>query len=543
MEDATRLIPPRRGVASATTFSDQPVEFAPYGSMENVRIFTGAGGGGDRPMPGQRPPLARVYETPLGDGEVQGQCSASRPSTATYQLGTPQSIVDGGVSLNAPAASGNIFVLDTVPSMLDAREMDVTAWGGSGTAAANAVAYSVDGGLFAVASNFTDGGGNPAAAVQVRNTADSEVVWSALLDVDNRVNSLCFTNSCLVVCTSRLSPATGSARMHVFNKATGARVQATDIDGWSSEIIRARRYVIDGVERIRVAFNGGTAAGLFYDGPFFPGEAIESGNPARHFRTGIAQYRVAGTVFTREQCGPAPSLTGDPAPEQLPDGTVIQHGTFRVSQRTERPPFGCLITSLAVAQDGTSLATRTNQGYGPQAATYPPDGAVYANLGIFAVSAAGEMLWERDCQTIVEVGLGGYYNDIPTSGSDFASLLCAEVDNRGYAFVGGRTNDGGFSAFMVRMNDGSIVWRADLQGGSGRVLGVAVDPTDGNPVFCGQRNTSWTGSGGTTNAHLWKRSRIDGSHVWSFDLGSAVAANDVAIAPWGGIAYVTENVP
>jgi hypothetical protein len=548
-----RIELPIRGAESVRTFKDGRPGFAPVDRLRNVRTFSRTSG---RPQIGKRFGWTKLVQQRLSTMPVQAIRECPRSSFVTgYSLGDAAPVTSGD-SREATAITGNYWLLDSVPSLTRDLFFDVTGDSGPATNAVTAAAArpALQGtppyGVVAVATTYTHTpSGLTRVRVQLVRTDTQAVVATQTLSsttLNLRCNSLHFGREFLYVCGSRL---------WVLRAGDLSLVASFDMDGWASEIVQCGTYVHEGVEYLFVGFNGADVGGQPY-GPAGspPVGTIVGGHPAVHFRTGVRKFQVdesyanpsgpyvTSSVLNWVQFGQyRVGLNGDNAGSNFYEA---DHFYFRISERSAFAPRGCLITGLAVSQTtGDVFITRTNTGYGPDTGYLPDVGlsgriSVMGITGGFRTGDRGATFWEADVDSIVAVGLNGYYNDIldPT-------LKAVVVDANNKVYVSGRLTAGSKSLWRLSAADGSIERSAALQGAVGSVqpCAGAFDATDGSVWFAGTRNNSWDGSGGA-QAHLWKIRPTELTVAASFDLASAVAGRCVAITPAGEIVYGTDKV-
>lgn len=542
---------PIRGAESVRTFKDGRPGFAPVDRLRNVRTFSRTSG---RPQIGKRFGWAKLVQTRLSDLPVQAIRECPRSSFVTgYSLGDAAPVTSGD-SREANAITGNYWLLDSVPSLTRDLYLDVTGDAGPSTNSVSAVAArpSLQGtppyGVVAVATTYVHStSGLTRVRVQLVRTDTQAVVATQTISsatLNLRCNTLHFGREFLYVCGSRL---------WVLRAGDLSLVDSFDMEGWASEIVQAGTYVHEGTEYLFVGFNGSDVGGQPY-GPAGspPVGTIVGGHPSVHFRSGVRKYQVdesyanpSGPYLTSSVLNWVAfgqyrvGLNGDNAGSNFYEA---DHFYFRVSERSAFAPRGCLITGLAVSQTtGDVFITRTNTGYGPDA-TYPPDVGLSGRIvamgisGGFRAGDTGTTFWEVDVDSVVAIGLNGFYNDIldPT-------VKTITVDASNKVYIAGRQTAATKSVWRLSAADGSIEDSGNLQSAAGGVLASAFDPTDGSVWFAGSRNTSWDGSGGN-NAHVWKLAPADLTVSASFDLASAVAGRCVAITPAGEIVYGTDKV-
>lgn len=532
--DAYRLGLPEAGAANSTTFEDTDRATSPLSGLSNARRYTDPH---DRPQIGSRDGLKLVFD--LGTGSpVQAMAVAARGSIITdYTRGDCTDLADGFEKF-AGTLTGNWWVLDEVPSLYDAFLHSGSKFGGP-DGAVNAVAVSPSGNLVAVSSNITIGS-DQVGAIGIRRIDNGELFAQAILQeagIDRFVNTMAWgPPKVLAVCTNN-------------------KIQFYDIDednssfatrgnffamGWSQEFVEASWWFDEANSQWYLfgAFNGSTkAATVVNDTQTF---SVDAGEAAGNFRAGVVKLKVDlradGTLdtFTQIEFG-GPTPLDDPWLEAL-------HGYWRISEHNPTRPYGRRVTAMRTDPSGNVILCTTNQGYGPNA-TFTPDGTLRQNITVWKIAANGTLAWFTDPYNIIETGLGGFINDIPTGGSDDPSILAVAVDRDGDIYVGGREGQDGNSIYRLGGDNGVKVWGQDIMGSSNAVrqAAVSVDPASQHIVFGGDRNNSWTGASGV-NAHLWQIDRLNGAIRWSWDLPTSVSALAVAHAPDGRIAYGTDLI-
>jgi hypothetical protein len=530
-----RVIPPFRGAANNTAFIKTPGDLAPLDTMRNFRTFVPDK---DRPQGGKRPGIVKAFDRQLKNAAVQALCPVSRASYISgYLLGDGRDMGDGS-SKDSDALEGNLFILDEVPSMRYALELDALQYGGLDAQASNAVAFHPDDDLIAFAINIpgadtVSGFGETVIRVV---TTDGAVLWTIHVTsafADRYTNTLVFSRHFLFVCVAD--------HVRMYRVSDGSDFGTAFLGAWASETVEADVYRgPGGTEFLYVAFNGANKPG-----DLVGGGSIIAGPYAIHFRSGIIKYRL---IYNEGQDGYNPLVqvsfgtAPDPADPLIEDGGF--HGYWRVSEQSGGKPWGCLINAMRVSPaDGSVFFARTNQGYGPNT-LYHPDGST-AFVTVTKVLANGTLAWERDTDSIDpgESGALGFANDIPTAPGDEPAILAVAVDGNGDVYAGGRRNILGDSVFKLRGTDGVMVWTTTVAGIYPKVIrqaAMAIDPTDGNLVVAGDRNNDWIGADG--QAHLWKISGNNGTVLWSFDILSNVSGLGVDVSTLGQIAYVTDFV-
>lgn len=537
------IMPPIYGAANDTTFKATPAGFAPVGRLLNVDVFNADG---DRPQMGKRRGLAKLVPARIGSGPVMGLCSVQRASVVTgYAVGTctPHA---SGTTLEAGAITGNYWMLDTVPAMIRDGFLDVTGLGGTAANACNAVTtwetLQTDGSatyaLIAVSTNYTVAGKWQATIRVFRSDTGATVATATISHAidPRRINSMHWGRNFLFVCVENF--------LYVYRQDL-TLVDSYHIEGWASEVVQCDSWWDGTNEYLMVGFNGADSAATVTNasGTFM----IDAGNAAIQFRSGIRKYRVDQTYTSAVgPYGSSEVLTPVDFGQAF-DGAAVNnaswtyfetyHQYFRFSEWSRVRPWGCLVQGVAVDDDGNVLVARTNTGYGPNS-SFSPDVGITGRITVCKISAAGAMVGEWDVDSVVEVGMAGFYNDINNP-----TLEGIDTDAAGDVYVGGRQNAAGFSAWKLRGASGARAWSINLQTGTGKIRqgSVRVDRNDGHVVLAGDRNSAWDGSGGN-NANFWKRDATTGDALQSFDLGAAVSGLGVAVTAQGEYVYVSDKV-
>lgn len=525
---------PYRGATNNSAFIRQPGDAAPLARLRNARVRAGPDG---RQQIGTRPPIERLTTRALGTGEVQGMVKVTRRAGVTgYQMGECEHMGDvqnGGTGLLA----GNWAFIDGAPSLAAFVDLDVSGDGGAATTPVSGLSTAPDELHIAAMLVYTSAGYSRTRIRLVER--DLDLAWQVTISnasQDRRGAFVLVTDEYVLVgINTQADPSASNVQLLVYDRADGTLLETNTMRGWAGRIIGAGRYVVDDVEYVRVAFDGST-----YGAPGSPGLHIDDGNPASMFQSGFMEFQlrpradVGGGVLPLIEINFA-------TPLELGDVGFDErgHGYWRLSEWTTQRPYGRWITSISVAPDGTTFLTTTSHGYGHTFA-YTPDGQALPAINVFAVSRAGELIYESNTDPVVEVGMGGFYNDIPISGADLASLLAGCVAPDGTFFCGGRNGQGGYSTFGLDPN-GMVIWRTKLMSASTVVRCAVLDPESGIPIFGGDRHTSWPGSSGA-DAHLWMLSPNDGTVVWGWDIGKVTPVRAVAVGVGGEFTYGCDRV-
>jgi hypothetical protein len=532
MADLVTLALPVRGASNQSTFLNTPPETCPAARIRNVVVRTPPG---DRPQIGTRPGTRRTINTFLG-GPVQALRSVSRraqgrgfivPPADPLSGYVPCRVITGGISIESGTLLGNVFALDSVPSMMW-QGQDQTASFGQADRPVIAAASIGTGAATRVytACNFTDASGNRTARITSRNGLGL-VQWAVTINApgkDASVNTI--TASSLYVFCATLCGVV------VLRRDTGAQVQIYTCNGHSLFVQRVRVHTdASGREMATIAFDGSNIGATLVSGV-----VVSPGQWARCFRSGVMRC----TVEMTDPASPTP-LVQVQLGQPLPTANIYHesnHGYVRISEVNPYAPRGCFVTDLDVAPDGSFVLTTTNTGWGPRSTAgtgyAAPDLTAVPRQSVWSFDASGRLRWIADRDTMAPVGLGGFLNDClaPT-------LQAVAIDADGHAVVAGRLNDAGFSVYAMDGASGGERWRASLLG-SGQSIRegcVGLDPTDGHLWVSGDRSTAWGGGG--ANAHLWKLDRGTGAVLASFDLAEAVSASALTITKDGTVVYGT----
>lgn len=525
---------PYRGAVSSAPYSLQPADSAPFEAIRDVRPFDSKG----RRRMTQRPALVKAFAEQL-PGPIQFLGVIGRASIQTGTRLGECSDIDPWTSVLSPAIAGQVWWLKRNRGMYARYYEDVTGEGGPATNSVNAVAINADGDRICTSSNYVDSSTDLVSRIRCFDL-DGNVQWThKILETgrDRYTNTIAIGDRYVYVATNQ--------EIRVIRLSDGTPIADYQLGGWASEVVELGIYTdTSGQEWLYAGFNGATAAGTYtVAGAAVGSGTIAQGKWAKHFRAGVMKIRIDYTVFgsLRRVNWGSPRLTTGQAYYEA------SHGYARISELTNYPPHGALVTAMGVDSSGNVYVARTNQGWGPNAAHpfFYPDGQTSPYISVMKLNAEdGSLAWETDTLSVREVGDGGYINDIPTGASDDPSLLAVRPDAAGDVYVAGRQNQAGQSLMKLAGSTGSILWSMNLMSGSTahRQACIQIDPNDDQVVVGGDRNTSWDGAGGA-NAHLWKVPKNGGSEpLWSHDLGAAVSALGLAIGPDSEIIYGTDKV-
>ena len=256
------------------------------------------------------------------------------------------------------------------------------------------------------------------------------------------------------------------------------------------------------------------------------------------------------------------------------------HRDYRFSEWSVTRPVGRIPYAFDMDSNGVAYVGTANQGFGPDPlanANQRPNGPAnvstlnqYISIGKHVLSRALESdspVWTWDSTTVGYIdptmpvrygpsslvggwerdfpggsyqrtflwGAGTYRADIPpiTAGGrdpaneDFAPTVYAvalhESANR--LIIAGRrpaVNAGRPNVACLRASDGVLQWTAAVVG-LVQQGAIAIDPTTGNPVVAGNRNTNW--GDGSAWAELWELDIQSGEIVRAWDFTNAVNVN------------------
>jgi hypothetical protein len=156
---------------------------------------------------------------------------------------------------------------------------------------------------------------------------------------------------------------------------------------------------------------------------------------------------------------------------------------------------------------------------------------------------ADEQMWRVDTDSLRRSHLATYFNDVPYNatgainpttsgvGIEASAQALAYSTTGGYIFAAGQVSNG-FNVHCHRFTTGERVWRATVGGNVAKnaaALLVSLGNPGGTLVVGGQRNSSWTGSGGA-NASLWLIRPTTGDIIKGVDFGTNLDCYGVAAA-------------
>ncbi|HZW08006.1 MAG TPA: hypothetical protein VFF65_12860 [Phycisphaerales bacterium] len=554
-----RLPLPTSGVANVTAVVDTPAAFAPPGAMRNVV----ANGVGNRKRLSRRPGLVKVFAERVGrDGNHRPQAigTISRASAVTaYVLGEETDLVAGRAARSELVDANAWILLPGKVGTLDAVKVygsggQAKALPGSALSAQNLAATAnfpnspacawcgVDaaGTLAAWAYNWADSGRQRTLLV-FADPRSGALLGSRVVSADTDSSSdpanvvpggFCFAEGLLVL-------ARGRTLAGVEVLAVGGRSLPGPAVSIDTASMPACVGVITGLAargaRLVACFQGDASAGVFAN----PAGTVAAGGNARHYRAGVAALDLGRTAgaWTAAAVHVGGELDPDaPYVEVNTLGVAIDHGTVRLSEWLERFPRGGLPTSIALADDGSIALGMTGSGWGPDA-TFTPDGQTLSTVAKF--TAAGELVWEQDTGSLIGAEQGGklagvatqYVCDIPdedggnagTTSHDGPAVRAVSVDSTGIVYAAGRVHSSGACLFCLEAESGRVRWRSVFEEGAAvgapghgsPRLGVAVDPTDQQPLAIVYRDDAWDpDTGDEALASLFKVAAADGAIVW-----------------------------
>lgn len=585
------VVGPIGGAANNTSFAKTPSRFCPREAMQNTRVL---GASKKRLRFGQRNPLRKIFAQRMGVGGWDGS-GAGSPVQAlavlgavTGTIGVTRGSLSGLTTITNLAGgpiTGTVWILDSAGAMVDAISNTDAPVAGQTFISAFQVGWDYADptrlGWVNLCFDTTASNQIYASAHLYRTDLRTQVWQTYVKDWDP-------TNPCTqgggAVGTRPIVPnsirvygtytyVSASPYIYVFRTSDGKYLKRYNVSGWAEEIQDVRLSVSGG---LYVLFTGSRAvSGIVPADTAFVHEGL-------HVRAGVALFQVNAD-------------TGDAAPNPLTHVAFGQtlttganyenHQTFRFSEHLFRGydgaavrtnPRGCLPFGFAIDAAGNIYCSFTNRGWGKTVASDSPGSGfaptVVCKIGGVNNSQFGRLQWEADAlggsilDQYVTPGGATVYNDIPGGGTldrqvpvglasvngpggdepTIDSLCC---DAAGDLYGGGHRTQldthGGFNVFKWSGTDGTQLWAVRL---SGMVYQhcMAVDPTDGNIVVGGERNSAWEGSNqdgtGEKQAHLWKLSAASGAVMWHQDLNTNVSCFGVDVNTLGRIAYCTQTI-
>lgn len=570
---------PRQGATNVQPYVETPGDAAPVEGLRNVRPRrTGTG----RAQLATRPGLVATFGTTLG-GSVQAVDTIARSSGISgYETG-PGSIIRSGTNYAADKMRGQFCVLDTDWSVRavfnDSRGTGFTTpptdAGGHGgfsacfhptnpdicfgltiardTAVTTSVIFGIN--RFSLATN---------SVTHQTYGLDTDTAYAAGAYPVPGTNDL-YPNQ--VVCNGTYLFVAVKNYVYVF-RADNLRYLKRHAIDWAEEVQAVKPVTVGTTDYLAVLIEGTGAVG---------GPVIADPGPSRttrfgwFYRSGVALHTIAYADSAKNPVGDAATaLTRIAMPMGLQntDPGYEDHRYFRPSEWGVQRPRGCLVYDLdiAVGSSGQLYAyiARTNQGFGYDGSSgQRPDGTVayvsacravltrateadaptYMSPSApvrygFALDQGG---WEVDTDSLRKALSwhgASYYNDIPQNQVDLGkhdphwpgeapSLFAVAADqSRDRVFFAGRRPSPSQplpNVYCLRASDGTRMWATDLLGLI-QQNAAAVDPTTGNVVVGGNRNSSWTGASGAS-AEMWELDRLTGAVVRHLDFTDAVTLN------------------
>lgn len=527
---------PTGGVASASTYADQPQKFLPPQTTRNIRPFDTIS---DRPRLGTAPGIVKLIAQTFGNGTpIQALDTVSRASViAGYHLGDHARIL-GRNSLASPVA-GNVFGFQAaaVPGLDWEATVDVSAESGApSTVSIASVARHPDTDLVVVGTAQYTHDADPNKVVRVVAFDRYGVqVWSTLIA---RSGTDLFINT--VECSRLYTLVTVNESVYALRNDTGAIAGSTNCNGWSDECVEARVWRdAAGQEFMYVLFNGKTAAATLPNGG-----SVTSGFYGKCFRSGVMKFLITSDdyaivpIFSQLQWGRQLAAT-----DTYFEAT---HGYFRFSENSELKPRGAIVNALGIDPFGNIVVGRCNAGGGPTSA-FTPDLQLMRPISVCFISVSGVMVWEKDVNSIGNrIGAQGVLNDIPAGAGIDPTVNAVRADGT-QVYAAGSPNSATECVWALLSSSGSLVWTQILEPTVGppdqaiRQAAMALDPTDGNLVLCGDSSTAWPGTNGTS-AHTWKLNAVDGSVVWTESLSGTASATGVAFFSDGRMVISTDTI-
>lgn len=567
----SRLIPPIQGAVDNKTFFEQAGETCPPSRLLNVRPRPDSTI--DRPQIGQRPGIVKAFPQRMGSGaavQAMGVVSKSR-AISGERVGSSTPADGTGRSLQTGALVGQVWGLIRNFSMYLRRYEDVSPSGPFGDTGPTdpsviAVVYSLDKTKIIYAENYLNGTGFQVARVTCIDANTAKVIWShhmtrtvALVTQATFVNSLCCSDDYVFACSNQY--------VRAIKLSDGTQFGTEfDCNGWSQEVIDAS-LTID-KSALYITFKGTSASATLHSG-------VVVGGPlkASIWRSGVmkaviqpagSSVALVGTVF-----GPQLPITDryyeGPYPNYAPHNYIrfseVLPGCGPAEDLSVRQPRGRIPTAIATTPDGGFVVSHTNTGYGPNSNVhrvygdttdggtttgappwpgndYSPPGPPYFTLSWF--DSGGNFIRSVDTFSIVELKGDGFYSDIPNDSTESPSILAIGVRSDGSVVAGGRVQTTIPANCFAFGPTGFPTWTVNL-GQIIRENGIAIAQDDDNPLFGGDRSTTWPSSG-SAPAILWKLDKDTGAVLEHFDLGASVSCLGVDSIASGEIVFCSDKV-
>jgi hypothetical protein len=549
-------------VSNTRPFVDTAGDLVPLSAERNCRPF---GDKADQASYGTRPGMRKVYSTRLGvDGNraVRTLAQISRASAVTsFTLGAKTDIDPGTATPRRSALLvANVAILNTATRAI--REIH-TVSGSGGQARVQPGGYPATPISIPAAPSGFPNVGVPAwvavhpsgslAAVAFNYTASSQVrcllvfidpvtgmyVGSKLIAPSveavgsvNNTSAVAFawTNEALWVGRGRElwyvpTPTLGTRASLANPEVVSAALSIPPAVGGVGRFVALSTATVNGETIVWAAFDGTTEPMILTN----PSATVADPTCAKHMRAGIVPLvqrpDVAELSYKLEPraLSTAPSLS-DQNVEVSTTGDVVIHGTIRFSQTLFRAPRGALPTAVAINPvDASCVVAFTNQGYGPDPSTHPPDGSVgYTTVAKYEIS--GAQVWEIDTGSPIgteqggkRAGIGTYYPcDVPdedganagTTNANGPAIRALACDRAGRVFAAGRISQSRANVFALGSASGVLLWRSAtesnnptsssptwatpgaLNGGT-PTNGIGIDAADQSVIVVGRRNGTW----------------------------------------------------
>ena len=547
------LTGPFKGAANNTTYLRTPLEYAPVSALQNVRVRRPGTG---RPGWAPRPGLASLASGTFGNGNpVQAFAVIPKASGVTGYRTVSTALVGAGNQRTQAAISGNVWMRDADTGIMGSfKDLGTQTAGDTIIGAFHARWIAGTTRVVFINQLKKTSTGKLYLGVCCYETTDGSLVWRTFLDDRDSTNmppvgAKSDVGRDIVANGLSVDPVaapyvyiTTGGYVWVLNKSTGEYLWRYDVDGWAFECQHA----------IRQPYSAGRLLVLFDGSPVVSAPATWTNydNFARFWRAGIAGFTVNSAA--------TPPLSRGTFGTQLDSSDPLyeNHGTVRLSEKLLRRPRGARTFGFAVCPSASTSAAGkfavsfTNRGWGPNSATYQPDGS-QAPTTVAMFDANGNYLWEADTDSLVNAYAGAwgtFYNDIPLvdgPAGPSTSINALGMDNDGDVYAAGTRNlpgvSDGYNVFKLSGADGTILWAVNLSGTIYQHC-VCVDPQDGNVWVFGERNSNWTGASGV-NAHGWKLSSSSGAVLKSVDLGSSPGrAFSIDVNTSGQLLYTTDTI-
>jgi hypothetical protein len=582
------VVGPTGGAANNSTFSKTPAKFCPPSAMLNTRVI---GSSRKRLRFGQRPGITRQFNQRMGVGGWDGMGTGSPVQAGAVlesvsgEVGTSRGSLNQLTSITSRsggAITGTVWIINgATTAMLDSIANTDTPVAGQTFLGAFQVGWHATDATrlgWVILCVDTLAANQLYASVHLYNTNARTQVWQSYLkdwdptspatQAGGAVGARSQAPNSIRV-YANYTYVTAGPYIYVYRTSDGFYLKRYNVSGWAEEVQDVRLGPLGGLYCL---FTGtGTVSGIIPADTAFVHEG-------QHVRSGVALFQVNADTGNSS---PNP-LTHVAFGQTLTTGPNYEnHQTFRFSEHLFRGfdgaavrtnPRGCLPFGFALDASGNVFCSFTNRGWGKTLATDPPDFSfaptTVCKIGGTAATL-GTLRWEGDTQSVLDdyqAPSGAHMlNDIPGGGTinrqwpvglasvhgpggDEPSVDSLCCDAAGDVYAGGHRNQAdpanGTNVYKLSGLDGTPQWSINLSGMIYQHC-MAIDPTDGNLVVGGERNSDWEGADpgtGPRQAHLWKLNAGNGAVMWHQDLGSAVSCFGVDVNTAGQVAYCTPPI-